>query len=118
EGEDGLCVSYLLLSGPLCLCMPLYWLCLLRVACNQLLLLSLLKELNSMGKTTLPLFQHVWTLTVERTPKENTQTQIDKTLIFIRRGSHIITCMYKQSHMEISLFLTATSFISCELNSF
>lgn len=51
---------YLLFSGPRWLHAALVGLCLLSAACNQLLFLSLWRELDWTEECALSLFQHVW----------------------------------------------------------
>lgn len=53
---------------------PLAELCLLGMACNQLLSLSLPRRLGWAEERALSLFQHVREKTLPRTPRENTDT--------------------------------------------
>lgn len=75
---DGPCVvlviHYLLFSGPLWLCAALLWLCLLSVACNQLLFLSLLRRTWQSGGVHSFFVPARAGKTLERTPIVNTNS--------------------------------------------
>lgn len=97
-------LHYLLLSWPLCLCAMLLWLCLLSVACNQLLFLSLRRGLSFVPARAAK--------TLARTPTENTHRDGQKHHLLINR-SHFAIIAWGYINRVVWRFLTTKATLYC-----